>query len=200
MRRTELLIVSTLAFALCAGFAAAQSTPPPADTLKIDYFAYAHTLGAPDGTLRLTNPGTTGTNMCAAIFVADQYQEMNECCSCLLSPNGLRTLSVNTDLTGNSLTGRILNIGSITIVSTTTVNGACPVPTLLTPTSGGVRAWATHIDRLRSGGTTSGFVGTTEASQDATLSSGEQTYLQNLCSDVSYIGSGRGICTCGTGD
>ena len=111
MSRNMMLVVCALALTLCTASAWA-STTPPADTLKVDYFANANTAGAPDGTVRLTNPGTAGGNLCAAVFVFDQNQEMSECCSCFLSPDGLRTLSVNTDITGNPLTGVILNTGS----------------------------------------------------------------------------------------
>ena len=200
MRRTSLLVLSTFALALCARSAAQQ---PPPDTLKLDYFDNAQTNGVPDGTLRLTNPDSSGSNTCAAIFVFDEFQEMSECCSCLLSPNGLRTLSVNTDLTSNPLTGVILHTGTVSIVSAATVSGTCPILnilTTLTPTSGGVRAWSTHIDHLRLANKTGGFVGTVTPSQDATLSSSEQTLLAEVCYAVILDGSSRGICSCGTGD
>jgi len=199
MRPTSLLAVS-LALFFGAGFAAAQAAPPPADSIKVDYFDYANTAGAPDGTLRLTNPGSTGTNMCAAIYVFNPLQEISECCACLITPNGLRTLSVNTDLTNNPLTSPIVTTGSISIVSTPTVNAGCPLPTTVTPTSAGVRAWVTHIDRSRIAGKTSGFVATAAPSSDATFSSYEQVLLQQNCYAISIYGSGRGICTCGTGD
>src|SRR5215813_9108592 len=97
MRRFTVLVIC-MALALCAGSAMA-STAPPADTLKVDYFSNANTAGAPDGTVRLTNPGTSGGNIWAAIYVFDPEQELTECCECFLSPDGLRTLSVNADLT-----------------------------------------------------------------------------------------------------
>jgi hypothetical protein len=192
MHRTTMLVVCTLALALCAGSAWASTTTPPADTLKVDYFANANTAGAPDATVRLTNPGTGAGNVCASIFVFDPKQEMSECCSCLLTPDGLRTLSVNTDLTANPLTGKILNTGLIKIVSTVPIGGACPLPTRFTPTPA-VRSWATHIQN-------SNFTITETASQDATLSSNEVTRLQAQCFAISLDGSGSGQCTCGTGD
>lgn len=39
------------------------------------------------------------------IYVLDAYQVMTERCACAESPNGLRTLSVNKNLTNNPLTG-----------------------------------------------------------------------------------------------
>ena len=187
-----------LALAFCAGQAAAQAAPPPPDTLKVDYFTYANTTDAPDATLHLTNPGTTGGNVCAAIFVFDSIEELSECCSCSLSPNDLRTLSVNHDLTSNPLV-RTLQTGSISIVSTATTDGVCPLPTVLNPTSGGVRAWATHIDRVRFGPLV-GYVESTAASQDATLSSTEENELAFACDALYIDGSGYGICSCGTGE
>jgi len=192
MRRTTMLVVCLLAMALSAGYAVAATTPP-ADTLKVDYFANANTAGAPDGTVRITNPGTAAVgNLCAAIYVFDSSQELTECCSCLVTPDGLRTLSVNTDLTGNPLTGVTLNTGLVKIVPTPTVAGTCPVPRSLAPTAS-IRSWGTHIQN-------SNFAVTETASQDATLSSNEVSRLQGQCYAIILDGSGKGICSCGTGD
>ena len=190
MRHFTMLVVCLLALAICTGSAFAVTTPP-ADTLKVDYFANANTPGAPDGTARLDNPGTAGGNVCASIFVFDPNQELSECCSCLLTPDGLRTLSVDTDLTGNPFTGVILSTGVIKVVSTIPVAGACPLPTKVN-SEPAVRAWETHIQ--------TGNAITETASQDATLSTGEVTRLQAECYAVQLDGSGHGVCTCGTGD
>jgi len=176
-----------LALALCAGSAMASTAAPPADTLKVDYFSNANTAGAPDGTVRLTNPGTSGGNIWAAIYVFDPQQELTECCECFLSPDGLRTLSVNADLTSNPLTGVTLSTGLIKIVSTTGTN-----PARLAPTPA-IRSWATHIQNAN-------FAVTETASQDATLSAAEVGRLNIQCFAVQLDGSGHGICSCGTGD
>jgi len=193
MTRITVAVVCTLALALCAGSAWATTTPPGPDTLKVDYFANANTAGAPDATVRVTNPGTSGGNLCAAIYVFDVNEEMSECCNCRLTPDGLRTLSVNTNLTANPLTGVILTTGVIKIVSTTTnAGGTCSPPTSLNPIAA-VRAWATHIQN-------SNFTVTETPSQDATLSATEQTNLQIQCAAIHDVGSGAGICSCGTGE
>lgn len=192
MRRTTMLVVCTLALALCAGSAWAATTAPPADTLKVDYFANANTAGAPDGTVRIDNPGTAAGNVCASVFVFDPYQELSECCSCLVTPDGLRTLSVNTDLTSNPLTGVSLTTGVIKIVSTVPVGGACPLPTVVN-SEPAIRAWVTHIQN-------STYAITETNASDATLSTGEVTRLERECTSVSIVGSGKGVCTCGSGD
>ncbi len=194
MKKITLLVVCTLALALCVGSAFAQ-TSEPADTLKVDYFSNANTAGAPDATLRVDNPGTSGGNLCAAIFVFDVHQEMSECCSCLVTPDGRRDFSVNTDLTSNPEIGKILTDGIIKIVSVKTSGGNCANPTGpagLTPVAA-VRAWATHIQN-------SNFTITETNSQDATLSATEVSSLQNGCHAIHLVGSGSGICSCGTGD
>jgi hypothetical protein len=186
------LVLCTLALALSVAYSSASTTPGP-DTFKVDYFANANTSGASDATVRLTNPGTSG-NICAAIYVFDPNQEISECCSCLLSPDGLRTLSVDTDLTSAPLTGVMLTAGSIEIVSTPPLaNGVCPaLPISLSPRPA-LRAWATHIQN----GT---FAITETASQDATLSTAEERRIAGQCYAI-QLDSGRGgQCTCGTGD
>jgi hypothetical protein len=191
MRQTTLRVICALLAGLLATTAFAATEPGPADTLKVDYFSNANTTGAPDGTLRITNPGTSGGNIWAAIYVFDANEELSECCACLQTPDGLATLSVNHDLTSNPLTGPpLLTGGVIKIVSTAataTNNGATLVPTA------GVRAWATHIQN-------SNFTITETASQDATISNTEQTRLQNQCHGIHLDGSGQGICTCGSGE
>src|ERR1700685_4022293 len=191
MRHFTMLVVCMLAVAICAGSAFAVTTPP-ADTLKVDYFANANTAGAPDGTARIDNPGTAAGNVCASIYVFDPEQELSECCSCLLTPDGLRTLSVNTDLTSNPLTGVVLSTGLIKFVSTIPVAGACPLPTTGKPEAA-LRAWGTHIQN-------STFAETETGSIDATLSTGEISALARECTAIKLAGSGHGVCTCGTGD
>jgi hypothetical protein len=182
-----MVVICTLvaSLALFVGTVWAQSGPP-ADTLKVDYFSNANTSGAPDGTVRILNPGTSGGNLCADIYVFDTNEEMSECCSCKITPDGLLTLSVNTDLTGDPLTGLTLSTGVIKIVSSLTKAGLCPLPTVSVPAAA-LRAWTTHIQ-----GT--GFAITETASQDATFSTHEQNALQGQCNAIARVGSGKGVC------
>jgi len=46
-------------------------------------------------TVRSTNPGLTYGNLCAMIYVFDNDQQLTECCGCVETHNGLRTLSVS---------------------------------------------------------------------------------------------------------
>jgi hypothetical protein len=189
--------------AFTTGISAAQ-TQEPADTLKVNYFSNANTGGAPDGTVRITNPGTAvptdpgsaSTNRCAYIAVFDSNQEMSECCGCFVSADGLRTLSVDSDLTANPFNGQKLATGVIKIVSAASAGTSCPLPTsatgsgpLLEPA---VRGWGTHIQN-------SNFTLTETEFQDATLSTTEIRNLQSECYAIELVGSGTGICSCGSG-
>src|SRR5271163_2130420 len=131
MRRTTMLVVCTLILTLCAGYAAAATAvSEPADVFKVDYFANANTAGAPDGTVRITNVGTSGTNLCADIYVFNYNEEISECCSCLITPNGLLTLSDRKALDANPLTGPAPTTGTVEIVSAKPGPGnTCPLPT-----------------------------------------------------------------------
>jgi len=197
MRLTSLTgLAVSLALVAFSASAWAGEGAPPKDTLKVNYFSNANTAGAPDGTVQIDNPGTSGGNLCAYINVFDVHQEMSECCACLVTPDGLRTLSVNTDLTSNPETGKILSDGIIKIVSTQTVGGGCPLPNAAGtfPTlAAGVRAWGTHIQNTN-------FTLTETTYQDATLSNSELYNLGAECYAVQLVGSGAGICSCGTGD
>jgi len=202
MTRTIAVVCSfAMAIVIFAGMAQAQTSP-----YRVDYFSNANTGGAPDATLRLDNDGsgtipnggsqvTTGgdINLCADIYVFDASEEMSECCSCLETPDGLRTLSVDSNLTSNPLTGVVLSTGVIKIVAAETTGGACPVPTHITLASNGeIQSWATHIQN-------SNYTITETASQVSNLSSAEETNLAQQCGAIVKVGSGKGICNCGTG-
>jgi hypothetical protein len=176
------------------GDSPAAATAPPTDTLQVNYFANANTAGAPDGTVELTNPGTSANaTICAMIYVFEPDEEMAECCGCTLTPNDLRTLSVNTNLTSNPLTGSsLVGSGTVSIVSATD-SGTCN-PTTVTPTPS-TRDWGTHILTVSTGG----FVITETTFQSATLGATNLAALEAGCRAISLEGSGHGICTCGNG-
>jgi hypothetical protein len=193
MSRTKLLkvcaVVASATLVVGSAWAAdAKLATPTPDVLTVDYFANANTSGAPDATVRLVNPGTTYSNLCADVFVFDANEEMSECCSCTITPDGPLTLSVNGDLTSNPLTGVILSNGVIKVVSDhTTRAGTCPLPASNINPTPTLRGWTTHIQN-------SSFTITETASQEANLSAGEVRALENQCNAIKVDGSGHGIC------
>jgi hypothetical protein len=119
---------------------------------------------------------------------------MVECCSCRITPNGLRTISVANNLTNNPLTSVVSVNGAIKIVET---SGVCNAAVPLTPLVDTVVGWGTHLQT--SGGTAAGTFITETNLQAAALSAGELAFLPQACQFAKYLGSNKGICTCGSG-
>jgi len=203
-------VLLTLALALAAapfivsGVARAASPTPkptPAPTQNVlsnNYFSNANTADYPSGQVRIVN--NSGNSLCANIYVTDPYQEMSECCSCSLSDKSTRILSINTDLTDNPGTGVTLTDGSIAIVSSaggpsagasTSDSVACGDPATAKPAPE-LSAWATHPQ--------AGVLLTETEFTPVPLAAAALKDLQSECAALELIGSGHGICTCGTGD
>jgi len=164
--------------------------------LAVTYFDNANVTGLwADGTVRLSNPGMTGGDLCAMVYVFAADQQLSECCGCVVTPNGLTTLSVNTDLTSNPLTGTILNNGVIEVVPADLATNPTCNPAAITP-KGLVSTWATHIQSLPG----NGFVETEDSFQRTPLTNAALATLQSDCTFVGILGSGHGVCTCGGGD
>ncbi|HUB02311.1 MAG TPA: hypothetical protein VL983_06485 [Terriglobales bacterium] len=144
--------------------------------------------GAPDGTVRFINDGDTGANLYAAIYVFDDSQELQACGACVITPDGVLSEDVKTELTNNPLTGRVPTRGVIKVLSSSSWDPTNPWPVA------GLRGFATHIQRATP---TSGAYATTEtAVADANLTSTEEWALANLCYYAGLLGSGQGTITC----
>jgi hypothetical protein len=171
-----------------AGIASAQ------DVYKVNYFSN-NAAPAPDATVRIDNPGLTYGNLCAMIYVFDADQQLTECCGCVETHNGLRTLSVRSNLTSNPLTGVVSRNGVIKVVSAAVNDSPCDPTSNVKPTAN-LRAWVTHVQNAVG---TAWPITETESS-DSTLGATELANLQAQCAFVNILGSGQGICSCGTGD
>ena len=171
-----------------AGVASAQ------DVYKVNYFSN-NAAPAPDATVRIDNPGLTYGNLCAMIYVFDADQQLTECCGCVETHNGLRTLSVRSNLTSNPLTGVVSRNGVIKIVSAAVNNSPCD-PTSNVAPKANLRAWVTHVQNAVG----ASWPITETESSDSTLGATELANLQAQCAFVNILGSGQGICSCGTGD
>ena len=189
--QTGATTISATASALSAN--AAVSVVP---LIMVNYFDLASAQKSQaDGTIRLTNPGLAAGNLCAMVYVFDQTQELTECCGCSVSDSGLRSLSLVTDLTSNPLTGQKVQTGAIKIVpSDPSSNPQCN-PGSLSP-SGVILGWGSNVQAL-----SDGTFQITETKFDlAPLSDGESNALVGECSSLMKLGSGQGVCSCGTGD
>ena len=187
--RTLLVAVAIVGIAIIgAGAASAQ------DVYKLNYFSN-NAAPAPDATVRISNPGLTYGNLCAMIYVFDLDQQLTECCGCVETHNGLRTLSVRSNLTSNPLTGVVSKAGVIKVVSAAVNNSPCDPTSNVTPKAN-LRVWVTHIQNPVG----AAYPITETESSDSTLGATELANLQAQCSFIGILGSGQGICSCGTGD
>jgi hypothetical protein len=162
------------------------------NVFALSYFSNAHTTGAPDGVLRLVNDGNVADSspagdLCASVYVFDSAEQLNECCSCKITPNGILSLSVNTNLTSNTLTGVTPTRGVVKVVSS---KGTCDA-TAVAPQIG-IRASITHPQK----GTGTGYQITEEELTDSTYGSAESADLAEDCAVLIELGSGHGVCSC----
>src|SRR5690242_10385739 len=171
------------------------------DAYQLNYFSNNATPGTVTGptqgsdqTVRIMNTGQSGDPMdaathhgraCASIYVFAADQQMEECCSCPITANGLITLSLRDQLTSNALTGVPPPEGVIKILA----DAGCDATVITQLVEGGLRAWGTHVQA-------NGAVTETQF-QVAPLQDLEAGFLGMACSFVQYLGSGRGRCSCG---
>jgi hypothetical protein len=163
--------------------------------LMVQYFNLANAQASGyDTTVQLDNPGLTAGTLCAMVYVFDQNQELNECCGCSISNDGIRTLSLVNDLTANPLTGQQPAAGTIEIVSSDpTQNPQCNAGSLAP--IGQIHAWGTNVQAAGNGS----FQLTETTFANSPLTNSKAMYLEGLCSYMEQLGSGAGVCSCGTG-
>jgi len=170
---------------IAAGTASAQSAAAAGDNsiYFVSYFSN-NVVAAPDATVRFVNDGDTGGNLWAAFYVFDDSEELQECCACEITPDGLLSEDVKTQLTANPITGKVPTRGVIKVISSTSLD-----PTNVVTTAG-LRGWATHIQAA----TKTTYAITETAFTDSNLGVAEETLLQNLCYFDSLL---SGLpCTC----
>jgi len=188
------------------------------------YGGPGHSGGTGDALLRIVDAGNwidglVGTgDLCANIYVFNDQQEMQECCSCPLSANHLTTLSVITELTSNPANpSESLSAGVIKILGSNPSAGCSDTPGAVTAgtltaanLAGGLHAWINHTESMASNQagftpTPWGFITSTSVEEFAhsPLDSGELAYLNAGCAEIhslSILSMNPGICTCGRGD
>jgi len=160
---------------------------------------YAANLLKGDSVVNITNSGTSSGNICVNVYAFDPAEELVSCCSCLLTPNALQSLSDQADVVIDPLTPA--HPPSITIAllaSTPSGSGGCDpaTPTFDTITNG-LRAWGTT---LHTSPGTSTLQVTEGAFRPADLSQAELHHLTTFCGFIQSNGSGFGLCnSCRTG-
>jgi hypothetical protein len=204
----KLLPMQAIAFALAMTSAVAQKAPD--NVYALGYYSSANTTGNPDTTVRVINDGSAGeADLCAAFYILDSSEELQSCCSCPVTADGIISESVNNNLLGNVLTVKVNNTGVIKVLSTATAIGGpseCSPSAQYTgaPTPG-IRGWITHIqvgptsiDDTKP--TAKAVAAEAQITEDdlkdsnyATLETGD---LKLECQYLIRLGGGHGVCSC----
>jgi hypothetical protein len=172
MKKLGFLMLTLAIAAMLGGTALAQNPITEDAPYFTTYYSNANTTGAPDETVRIINGGAEGANLYANFYVFDDSEELTECCSCLVTPDGLLSESVNKNLTANPLTSIKPTRGVIKVLAGTIFNDATSIGTL----AAGLTGWSTHVQKL-----SSGFLLTEASMHPMTLSAYEYELLPQLC-------------------
>lgn len=149
---------------------------------------YAANLAAGDSVVNVTNTGATGGNICVNVYTFSPDEQLISCCSCVVTPNGLVSLSARADLISNTLTPAVP--GSIVVKLLASANAAncnAAAPGALVP---GMAAWGTTIHA----GVGGGYATTETAFTPATPGAAEIARISALCGFIQSNGSTYGIC------
>jgi len=209
--RVHMLVLATLAFAGAACAQNGSTTAPDAGSGAPFQIRYASNLDIGDSVINITNDGDSATgsgaflsggNLCVGVYSFDANEELQSCCACLVTPNGLVSLSVNainmTNLTGGlvpSLVIKLLAWSNTGGVSGTTGNPVSPNGSscnAATPgtLAVGMHAWGTTVHALPVGQPDAYTVTETEFSA-ANLSSAEYQHITQFCQFNQINGSGK---------
>ncbi|MBZ5582877.1 MAG: Ig domain-containing protein [Acidobacteriia bacterium] len=155
---------------------------------------YAANLDKGDSIINITNTGLHGAplygpgfgdtvgNLCVNVYTFSPDEQLVSCCSCLVTPNGVESLSVTGDLLSRTLTGIVPSSAVVKLVASKPEGGAL---------AGGMLAWGVTLHQVQPGGP----LGLAEAPfSPATLSRSELASLTGRCASILGNGSGFGVC------
>lgn len=208
MKKLGVLACSTLAIVLLLGTSAAWAQNVGDNSVYfVTYFANANVVAdtnakppvpaAPDQVVRLVNDGDSGADLWASFYVFDDSEELQDCCSCVVTPDGLLSESVNNQLASFEfvLTPVHVRRGVIKVISSSTPAGGPSYTNTLRP---GLRGYATHtqsaFNRYPFG--PAPYTITEAPLAGSNLIPSEKKLLENLCQYAQELGSGFGVCTC----
>jgi hypothetical protein len=181
---------------------------------------FAANLNIGDSEVNLSNDGVnggfyTGTaagvkagNICANVYVFDPSEEEVACCYCLVTPNGLNSLSAKADLISDTLTPAVPQsivikiVGSTPASSATAPFGVCnPATVTATTITNGLLAWGATLEP--NGASTYGVVNVPFLKAHLSTTAGGPNELSDLTSVCAFVisqGTGFGQCkSCGLG-
>ena len=154
----------------------------PLDAFQVRYIS---NLNIGDSVINITNAGsaigeTNNGDLCVHVYTFSPDEQEVSCCSCLVTPNALVSLSAQNDLINNVLTPS--SPTSIVVKLVATVGRG----TL----AAGMRAWGTTLHAAPG----SGFSLTETPFSQEGLSAAELARISSFCGFIQANGSGFGIC------
>lgn len=208
MKYNSLFSIATFAFSSLSLFA---QNPVTADSPFQVRYASNLTIG--DSVFDVTNTGASSVavfpapvdgNLCANFYTFSPDEQLISCCACLVTPNGLVSISAKGDLTSNTLTPGLPTAIVVKIISssgTAAAGGAtvCNASTAGIGANGlviGLAAWGTTLHALPvTPGSPATTYGVTETPfVPASLSAAELVRITTLCGFIQTNGSGYGVC------
>ena len=189
--RAALLSFATVALVTCA-YAQDENADPRPDVFQV---RYASNLNKGDSYINITNTGSDEPkdNICVNVYTFDPSEEMVSCCSCLLTPNALASLSVQGDLISNTLSPSTPTSVVIKLVATRPPDEVtCNPGAASQDLAPGLRAWGTSLHALP--GSPAAYGLTESAFLPGGLSLAEYLHLTSFCGFINANGSGFGIC------
>ena len=161
-----------------------------------------------DSFVNITNTGassiaafpTQNGNICANVYTFTLDEQLLTCCSCLITPSGLASLSARRDLLGATSGLSPPNSFIIKLLATTGINGTCNPATVAVAEKNlpvaGMLAWGTTLHALpvTAGSPAGTYFGSETAFSPATLSLSELQRMVTLCAFGQIYGSGFNIC------
>src|SRR5581483_3699965 len=112
LKLTHKIVLGAIAYAMVA----VAQNPITADSPSQVRYA-ANLSVTTDSVINISNTGANGANLngpgiggssgnlCVNVYAFSPDEQLVSCCSCLITPNGLVSLSAYQDLTSNTLTG-----------------------------------------------------------------------------------------------
>jgi hypothetical protein len=189
--RVPLALLAVLVLATGAyGQAIAGS---PADAFQV---RYAANLNVGDSVINITNAGTQNTtagaltNICVNVYTFSPDEQLVSCCSCVVTPNALVSLSARSDLISNTLTPAVPNSIVVKLLAST---GSCNASSVAAANlASGLLAWGTTLHALPGSPATYGV--TESKFEQAGISAAELARITSFCGFIQANGSGYGIC------
>jgi hypothetical protein len=180
----------------------AQPKAVPVNKATPDAFQvhYAANLLDVESVVNITNTGASGGNLCINIYTFDAAEELQSCCSCTVTPNGLVSLGITHALLMNTLTGEAINSAVVDLIATAETSGSACNPSAVSASNlaAGMRAWSTTVHVLSKA---PGRFSITETPFSmSVLSAGGLASVSAFCGFIQANGSHYGICYgCETG-